>query len=196
MRTTINAKIPFDQNKAIIQISISFHIIIAQIANEYFLTYVNTNNTPSSVIVVQMKMEQQCLHVLQLFNNETIAKYSLLRRVKYYLLCKNKPQLKCFHDNEAFMCLCNEEGYANCFHRPNCPLSTFCVCEDCFYGSKCQFTTKEFGLSLDAILGYQIRPHISINHQPSIVKIPIALTIIMLVIGLVNSILSIITFQR
>ncbi|UJR18105.1 hypothetical protein I4U23_005005 [Adineta vaga] len=221
IRTIINAKIPFDQNEAIVEISTLFHIIIAQISNEYYLTYVNTNNTPSSVSIVQMKMEQRCLHVLKLFNNETVAKYSLLHRVKYYhLFCKNKSQLKCFYDKEAFMCLCNEEGHANCFpfdfnikytcktygdcqnnarcfsDRPNCPFSTFCVCEDCFYGSKCQFTTKGFGLSLDAILGYQIQPHLSINHQPNIVKITIALTIIMLVIGLVNSILSTITFQR
>ncbi|CAF0945764.1 unnamed protein product [Adineta ricciae] len=221
IRTTINVKIPFDQNQAIVQISISFHIIIVQISKEYFLTYVSANNTSSSVSIVQTKMEQRCLNVLQLFHNETVAKYSLLRRVKYYhLLCRDKQQLKCFYDEEAFMCLCNEEGYANCFSfdfnvkytckrygdcqnnaqcfsdRPNCPLSTFCVCEDCFYGSKCQFTTKGFDFSLDAILGYQIRPHLSVNHQPTIVKITIVLTTIMVVIGFVNSILSIITFQR
>ncbi|CAF1325493.1 unnamed protein product, partial [Adineta ricciae] len=157
IRTTINVKIPFDQDKAIVQISISFHIIIVQIFKEYFLTYVNTNNTPPSVSIVQMKMEQRCLHVRQLFHNETVAKYSLLRRVKYYhLLCRDKQQFKCFYDEEVFMCLCNEEGYANCFlfdfnikytckrfgdcqndaqcfsDRPNCPLSTFCVCADCF----------------------------------------------------------------
>ncbi|CAF4427356.1 unnamed protein product, partial [Rotaria magnacalcarata] len=27
----------------------------------------------------------------------------------------------------------------------------------CFYGTQCQFSTQQFGLSLDAILGYQIR---------------------------------------
>ena len=30
-----------------------------------------------------------------------------------------------------------------------------------FYGSKCQFNTNGFGLSLDAILGYHISPHTS-----------------------------------
>jgi hypothetical protein len=80
--------------------------------------------------------------------------------------------------------------------RLNCPYSIFCVCTDCFYGSKCQFTTKGSGLTLDAILGYQIRPHLSVNRQPFIVKLSIGLTVIMFVIGLVNSIFSIITFRK
>ena len=117
------------------------------------------------------------------------------------------------------MCLCNEERRANCFSygfnttytckglgdcendaecfsdRQNCPYSMFCVCKDCYYGSKCQFTTKGFGLSLDAILGYQIRPRLSINRQPLIVKISLAVTVIILVVGVINGILSIMTFQ-
>ncbi|CAF1314374.1 unnamed protein product [Rotaria sp. Silwood1] len=221
MRTTISRKIPYDQNMAIVHISIPFHIIIVQISNEYFLGYVKANYNSSLITKIQINPEQRCPHVQELFHNDTILSYPLLRRVKYYhLLCKNRPQLKWFHDNEQFICLCNEEQYANCFpfdfkptytckgfgdcqndgqcfaDRPNCPHSIFCVCKDCFYGSKCQFTTKGFGLSLDAILGYQIQPKLSINRQPIIVKISIALTTIMLVIGLINSSISIMTFQR
>jgi hypothetical protein len=220
-RTTITTKIPYDRDIAIVRISIPFHIIIVQISHKYFLTYVQANYTSSSLTTVQVNREQRCPHIRQLFDNETIATYFLLRRMKYYhLLCKKQSQWKCFHDNEAFMCLCNEEQYANCFpfnfnetnfckghedcqhgaqcfkDRPNCPYSIFCQCTDCFYGSKCQFTTKGFGLSLDAILGYQIRPRLPITRQPIIVKISIALTTTILIIGLVNNILSIMIFQK
>jgi len=221
MRTTISTKIPFDRDTAIVRLSVSFHMIIIQILNQYFLTYINANYTYSSLFKIQIEPESQCLHIEQLFDNKTVVTYPLLRRIKYYhLLCKNQSKLKCFHDNEEYMCLCNEEGYANCFpfdfnttytckrlgdcqngaeclsDRPNCPQSIFCVCTDCFYGGKCQFNTKGFGLSLDAILGYQIRPHLPVNCQPVIVKISIAVTTIMLIIGLIGSILSIMTFRR
>jgi len=69
------------------------------------------------------------------------------------------------------------------------------MCAECFYGTKCQFTTKGFGLSLDAILGYQIRPHIALRHQPLITKISVGVTTVMLTLGLLNGILSIITFK-
>ena len=221
MRTTMSIKIPYDQDATTVHMSVLFHMIFLQISSEYFLGYVKTNYTSSSLITIPMKLEQRCLHTQQLFSNETMSSYPLLRRVKFYhLLCKQQSQLECFHDNETFMCLCTKERHANCFpfdfntkytcnglgdcqndaqcfsDRQNCPYSVYCVCADCFYGSKCQFTTNGFGLSLDAILGYQIRPRLSINRQPFIVKVSIALTVIMLVVGLINSALSIITFRR
>jgi hypothetical protein len=153
MRTTISTKIPFDRDIAIVRLSLSFHIIIVQILNEYFLAYINANYTYSLLFTIQIESESQCLHIQQLFDNKNIVKYSLLRRVKYYhLLCKNQSKLKCFHDNEEYMCLCNEEGYANCFPLDfnttytckrlgdcqngaeclSCPQSIFCVFTDCF----------------------------------------------------------------
>ena len=61
---------------------------------------------------------------------------------------------------------------------------------------RCQFSTSGFGLSLDAILGYQILPHVSFNHQSFIIKISLALTIIFIITGFINGILSIITFKN
>ncbi|CAF1600432.1 unnamed protein product [Rotaria sp. Silwood1] len=221
LATTISMKIPYDQDIAMIHTSILFHIIIVQISNEYFLVHVKMNYDSSLITKIEINLEQRCPHIQELFHNKTILSYPLLGRVKYYhLLCKNLSQLKWFHDNEQFICLCNDEQYANCFlfdFKPtytckglgdcqndgqcftdssNCLRSIFCVCKDCFYGSKCQFTTKGFGLSLDAIFGYQIRPNLPINRQPIIVIISIALTTIILVIGLINSSFSIMTFQR
>jgi hypothetical protein len=61
--------------------------------------------------------------------------------------------------------LCNNEGQVNCHDRiyckndaqcyqdhPTCPTKLLCVCIECCYGSRCQFST----LSLDTILAYQI----------------------------------------
>jgi len=46
-----------------------------------------------------------------------------------------------------------------------------CVCPECFYGSRCQFSTKSISLSLDTILVYQIRPNFSFTRQRSIMKV-------------------------
>ena len=73
---------------------------------------------------------------------------------------------------------------------------SICICPPCFYGRRCQFSTSGFGLSLDAILGYHILPNVSIIHQPIIVKMSLALTIIFIIVGLINGILSIITFKN
>jgi hypothetical protein len=71
-----------------------------------------------------------------------------------------------------------------------------CVCSSCFYGTKCQFSTSGFGLSLDAILGYHIIPNFSISHQPNIVKISLTLNIILFIAGFINGILTMITFKN
>jgi hypothetical protein len=44
-----------------------------------------------------------------------------------------------------------------CFEdRLECLTRPICMCKPCFYGTRCQFSTSGFGLSLDAILGYHI----------------------------------------
>ena len=54
---------------------------------------------------------------------------------------------------------------AQCFQDdPYCPTAAVCLCSECHYGSRCQFTTKEMSLSLDAVLGYHILPNISLTH--------------------------------
>jgi len=116
------------------------------------------------------------------------------------------------------MCLCNEDRYANCFHfnfekKSNCtertecenggqcvqdlsicPSTTMCICAECYYGGKCQFTTKGFSLSLDVILAYQVRPHIDISRQRAAIKVSIAISSLMLFIDLICNTLSIMTF--
>ncbi|CAF2569476.1 unnamed protein product [Rotaria sp. Silwood2] len=90
---------------------------------------------------------------------------------------------------------CENEG--QCFQdSPDCPQRSMCICPSCFYGTRCQFSSNGFGLSLDAILGYHVQPHISLIHQPNIVKTSLALTIIFMVVGFINGILAVITFSN
>jgi hypothetical protein len=71
-----------------------------------------------------------------------------------------------------------------------------CLCPPCFYGRRCHFSTSGFGLSLDAILGYHILPHRSLTQQAPIVQFSFALAIIFIMAGLINGILSLITFKN
>ena len=121
----------------------------------------------------------------------------------------------CFHD-EIYMCLCTRDRHANCFqfdhHRkhlcrtaekycehdqarcfedhPVCPTSLLCVCPKCTFGAKCQFSTTGFGFSLDAIIGYHIRPHTRFTDQNRVVKVSMALTMVFFSLGLINGFLN------
>jgi hypothetical protein len=74
-------------------------------------------------------------------------------------------------------------------------MRTMCVRNECYYGGQCQFTTKEFSLSSDTVLGNQIHKHLPIFHQPAAVKVSIAIITIILFIGLTSGTLSMITFN-
>ncbi|CAF1293771.1 unnamed protein product [Adineta ricciae] len=217
--TTISKKVAFDQNSAVLYTTELFNIIFVEVHAEFYLTYLQVDPLPSISITLEMKSDQRCSSVHNLFDEQTLA-FPLLRRAKYYhVLCQKYPRLTCLYDKEMFMCLCNEDNYANCFpvnmskssvcqgrttcenggqclvDRAICPISTLCICADCFFGGRCQFTTKDFSLSLDVILGYQIRQYVSITRQSIAVKISFAVTTLVLVIGLINATLSIKTFR-
>jgi hypothetical protein len=129
-------------------------------------------------------------------------------------------KLLCFYD-EYYMCLCNREHFANCFHfehnhnlkfcrynyhcfndgkcltdNPKCPRLTICECIDCYFGDRCQFYAKGIGLTLDDILRYEIRPNISLINQPISIKVSIGVTTIMFLLGLINSFLSLLVFYN
>ena len=90
--------------------------------------------------------------------------------------------------------LCQNEG--QCLrdaHR--CPSMLTCVCPTCFYGSRCQFSTHGFSLSIDGILGHHIQPHVSMHRQPMAVQASIALSTVLILMGFVNGVLSLMTYQ-
>ncbi|CAF4053204.1 unnamed protein product, partial [Adineta steineri] len=69
------------------------------------------------------------------------------------------------------------------------------ILTSCFIGQKCQFYKKSIGVTLDDILRDEIRSNMTLTDQTILVKINAALTMTMFVGGLINSILSILTFQ-
>lgn len=70
-----------------------------------------------------------------------------------------------------------------------------CVCPECFYGSRCQFSTNGSILSLDSIFGYQIHRDIGIHQQPVAVKIMIAIVTLIFVLGVIDGSLALLTFE-
>ena len=69
-----------------------------------------------------------------------------------------------------------------------------CVCNECFFGTRCQLSTKGLGSSLDAIIGYQIQTHTRFNAQPFSVKLTMIITMLILAFGLINGFLVFVTF--
>ncbi|CAF4031073.1 unnamed protein product, partial [Adineta steineri] len=65
----------------------------------------------------------------------------------------------------------------------------------CVIGDQCNFHIKGIGLTLDDILRDELQPNKVLNNQSFSIKFSAGLTIIMFVAGLINSILSFITFQ-
>lgn len=195
-----------------------FHLVFIKAINDYYLGSIQQFSIYN--LSTSISSKQRCQSIHELFNS-TILNLPLIRRVKYYpLLCYNRTDnLRCFYD-ETYMCLCTSESYPNCFHfdhqttltckqngycknnalclqdDPTCPSNTICICTDCYFGTQCQFYAKGFGLTLDDILRYEIRPHLSFFQQPLSVTITAAATILMLLLGLTNSILACLTFSR
>ncbi|CAF3704777.1 unnamed protein product [Adineta steineri] len=66
----------------------------------------------------------------------------------------------------------------------------------CVIGDQCNFYIKGIGLTLDDILRDELQPNTVLNNQSFSIKLSAGLTIIMFVAGLINSILSFITFQH
>ncbi|CAF3179397.1 unnamed protein product [Rotaria sp. Silwood2] len=109
------------------------------------------------------------------FSNCFVFNHSKIHDCQGYSDCENGGQ--CFQDNAT------------------CPSVSVCSCPDCYYGTKCQFSTKGFVLSLDYILGYHIKPNISFFQQPLIVTMSMVLTIVMFIFGSISAFLSISTFR-
>ncbi|CAF2543175.1 unnamed protein product [Rotaria sp. Silwood2] len=212
-------KIAFGQNTMTIYVRQPFNILFIQIPDgNYYLTILRERFVPSEYIHTTVSLKNRCYPVLDLFN-DTFRQYEYLRQVKYYpLLCRQDSQLMCFYD-KYYMCICDSYRFSNCFdfnstikydcsgknvcyndgrcflNNPTCPTTYICACDDCYYGVQCQFSTKDFIFSLDPILGYHIKPNISLHQQPFIVKFSIIITTIMLISEMIMGSLCIATFR-
>ena len=218
-RTTIFKKIPIDGNSITLYRSQPFHILFVQLPNQsYYLTILREKFIATENISSEVLTKQRCSNIIDVANS-TILEYEWIKRVKLYpFICRQYPQLSCFFD-EILMCICDLDRFANCFqfnhtlnndcegyndcenegqcflNNQTCPTASVCICNDCFHGSKCQFSTNSHLISLDGILGYYIRPNISLNEQSSIIKVSLTITIILFFCTLISGLLSILTFR-
>ena len=219
-RSTTFKRIPFDSDIVTIHWSYPFHLIFAEYDNQMYLIVMQLNYVASSSLSTTIGSHNRCPSIHELLSDE-IVNYPRLRRVKYYhISCQERLNLECFHDADQFICLCTHDRRANCFafdhhmqhncqqlpfcenggqcfqNHVKCPTAAICSCPSCYLGTRCQLSTKGFGLSLDVILGYQIRPKLPFNRQPMSLIISGIITITMFGLGLINGILSIITFRQ
>ncbi|CAF3858767.1 unnamed protein product, partial [Rotaria sp. Silwood1] len=218
-RITLFKKIHVDQDTITLHLTDPFHILLVELFNRtYYRTILRETFIPSESIHAQVKSNQRCPSIDEL-RNITWINSPVWHRLKYYpLLCRQQRQLMCFYD-DIFICICDLDRFANCFNfnhsivyncqdsnvcennrqclinNATCPRITFCICPDCFYGIKCQFSTRGFVLSLDAILGYHIKPNINLSRQSSTVKVTILINTSILIIGIISYSLTMMTFR-
>ncbi|CAF1153792.1 unnamed protein product [Adineta steineri] len=222
IRTTTIKRTRIEQNSFIVYRSLPFHIAFVELSNKsYYLIYMQKKYQP---LVIQKTLNSfdQCLNISELFN-ETMMNYHFLRRIKYYHIpCQTNSTLLCFYDEQQF-CLCqqlDQQRVTNCFNfnhtssvscsngnlckhggkcfeeNSQCPKYFFCQCPDCYYGIRCEETINGFSLSLDAILAYHTYPNQNLFDQSHAILTSSILSTIIIIIGLINSILSLITFQN
>ncbi|CAF4165851.1 unnamed protein product, partial [Adineta steineri] len=169
-----------------------FRVVIVKIDNRYYLAVLR--KFVSSNIVTSISPAQRCVPIHELVNDKLFVMPRIQRLKSYHIPCQRNSNLQCFVD-EFYMCLCTEERHSNCFplehqqtfacednvycenggtclqDRRICFLNILCVCNDCFFGDRCQFYAKGIGLTLDDLLRYEIRPNSTLNDQSLVVKL-------------------------
>ncbi|CAF1406391.1 unnamed protein product, partial [Adineta steineri] len=201
-RTIRFKNIPFDQYSIELFYTTPFNLLFIEFEKNYYLIVVREKPIQSENIVTNINQDNKCENISN-FLNSTVLNYKTLRRLKYYQLpCIENLKLKCFYD-EKYMCVCDKNRYSNCFVFDHvsydcqgnnycnngscvqdnliCPSTSACICDKCYYGSKCQFSSTGFSTSLDVIFGYHIKPFISFTKQSKAVKITASITILMLI---------------
>ena len=222
-RATTLRTIPFRQQSLLVHWSQPFHLVFVEFpTHNYYFTLAQTTYNRSTIIEKTIRPSDRCRHIRELFN-DTVVQLHPLRRMKHYQVpCqRDAPDLMCFYD-DIHLCLCQDHRrhrVANCFEfshnmtfnclgqsvcqngaqcfqdSADCPRRSMCVCGACYYGTQCQFSTTIFGLSLNAILGYHIQPFVGITKQPWIVQAGVVISIVFVLTGSVNGILTLITFM-
>ena len=158
-----------DQSIVTFYLKEPFHLVFMKLNRHYYLA----TNT-----------RIQCRSIDELIT-ETEKSMPRIRLIKTYpRLCSRNIDLTCFFDG-YYMCLCTSDRHANCFqfnqdvdltcrhndycendgscyqdHRV-CPSATICVCTDCYFGARCQYYAESLGVTLDDILRYEFRRHVS-----------------------------------
>ncbi|CAF1342462.1 unnamed protein product [Adineta ricciae] len=220
VQSTMLKQIKYGQNQVTIFTTIPFHLVFVEsLQEDFYLVIKRENFIKSEHIQTKLFPKYRCIFINELLD-KTLKSVHYLRRVKSYpLLCRQNKHVMCFYD-ELYMCICDEDRFSNCFvfnrnttyncgQRENpcenkgkcflanqtCSSSMKCLCSGCFYGTKCQFTTEGFVLSLDYILSYHIKPNLSFSQQPFIVKMSVAIVTMMFLMGFLGGFLTVVTFR-
>jgi hypothetical protein len=218
VRSTISKRIALYETRIHIYRSKEFHLAFAEIDHKYYLLIVQNTFHYANNITTNISSLLVCPSIQSISNNSVFQK-NLLKRIKsYHIPCTENLELVCFHD-EIHMCLCDLDRHANCFlfnhtltyncqgekycaneghcfqDHPTCPTAFYCSCTSCFFGDRCQFSSKSLGLSLDTMLGYHIIPDTVIEQQPRIIKIAMGTTMFMFISTLISSLFAVLTFQ-
>ena len=217
--TMILQKLTLFQRHVIFRITIPYNVIVVEISKRFYL--VALQKKTKQLLKTSIHSKQEC-QSFDLYLNSYVLSMKRYDRIKYYhQICQQyESSVQCFYD-EAYLCLCTNERHANClsFERnpkelqchsdhiclngayclqdhPRCPSTQICVCDNCFFGSQCQYYAKGLGATLDEILGYEIQFHTHMFHQRLSVQITFIMTLIMFLIGFINGLCSILTFSR
>ena len=219
-RSTTFQRVRFDRDLVTIFWSKPFHLIFVEHDEQIYWIFTQLNYTQQNHLLMKAETQHRCPSIVELLD-EQIVRYPRLRRVKHYHMpCQKQVNLRCFHDDDQYLCLCTHDRRANCFafdHRMQsdcqqlsfcenggrcfqnamkCPTAALCACPACYLGRRCQLSTKGFGLPLDVILGYQIRPGVSFLRQPISVINTGWITLIIFLVGIANGLFSWLTLRR
>ncbi|CAF1466123.1 unnamed protein product [Adineta ricciae] len=155
----------------------------------------------------------RCLPIRDLLK-KSISNAPPLKRAKYFhQLCKERQgTLGCFYDSQL-ICRCGNNHNAICFnfetswssHRCtertcnnrgicvqdqiDCPTHSVCICDPCADGPDCEFNTRGYSISLDAIIG-------SNYHQSTVIRTSIIVLIALITVGSLLNFLAIGVFSQ
>ncbi|UJR17514.1 hypothetical protein I4U23_004409 [Adineta vaga] len=167
------------------------------ILSQYYLVGIIPIEQNIKELNTSVQSSHRCPHINELFNS-TILHLNPLQRIKFYQYPCLEKEIHCFYD-ENQMCLCNKFHHVDCFEfnqslllcdqsicenngicirdEDTCNPKSLCICQTCFYGIYCQFTTQKYVLSLDGILGQYILQEIQLKNQPFLIQITLIIII-------------------
>jgi len=160
----------------------------------------------------------KCLSIRELLNS-TVLQYHPLKRLKYYQQPCLQQLTTCFYD-DVYLCLCNRQyNFSACylfsFNRSECLINSCenqgkclqddersnalnykCLCQPCYNGKLCQYSTSDYSLSLDVLISDDLNVHLGtkISEQSIIIQCCFYLIISFVFIGFIFNLLTLITF--
>ncbi|CAF1371545.1 unnamed protein product [Adineta ricciae] len=206
----------------LISASVEHYLSIVQV---YFsnlteqLYYYNHNYTNSSMKRLTVPIgDSRCLSTRDLFNT-TVLESHPLKRLKYYHQPCIENLTTCFYDH-VYLCLCSHRyRFAKCYlfsyDRSQCSrnicqnqgkclqddersntLNTKCLCQKCYHGKLCQYSTSDYSLSLDVLLseGLNLPLNTPMFEQTILIQICFYIIILFVFLGLIFNLLTFVTF--